>query len=238
MAIMNFDTSTVADVGYDALPPGNYNVMITESSTAAPSTNPNGEMVKLTLTVLDGQFANRKVFISFNTRNSNPTAERIGKGLFKQIVLALGFTAIQDTQQLHGIPFVAGLKLEKQAPDSPYEPRNQLSKAFPVGQAPAPVAAQPVMQPMMQPVQAVAQPVMQQPVQAVPMQQPVQQVAQPAGQQPWAQAPQQPWAQAPQEQVAQVAAAATAQPVQQAPAQPVQQPVHPTQTAAPPWAGA
>ena len=234
-AILNFDATTVAPDtgGGDPVPAGWYNVMIDESEMK-PTKAEGGLRLSLRFTIMDGQYANRKVFTGLNLKNANPVAQEIAYKQLSAICHAVGIMQVQDSQQLHGRPLK--IKVKVRAASGDYEASNDITAyknineqvdgpatgGAPAGApwatapAPAPQAAPWAGQPAAAPVAPTQQ-------FAPPVQAPAPAAAAPQWQPP---AAQQPWAQAPQQQA----------PVQQAPAQqqaPAAQ--HPAQGATPPW---
>lgn len=236
MAQLNFDARQVTpDVGFDTVPAGWYNVMADESEIK-PTRQGDGAYLQVRFNIVDGQYANRKLFARFNIRNSNPTAQEIGFKQLSALAHAVGHLTIGDSSELHNRPLKVKVKIRKDK-EGQYEDSNEITSYKNINEqvgdavagAPAGFAApQAGFQPP--PVQQQA-PVQQQQQQWAPpaqTQQPPAQQQQPAQQaQPQWQAPQaqQPWNAAP--------------PVQQQPPQqqqaPVQQQVPPAQTAVPPW---
>ena len=245
MALINFDASQVQpSEAMEAIPAGWYNAAIDESDVK-PTKDGNGSYLHLRFTIMDGQYANRKVFTRLNIRNANPVAQEIAYKQLSAICHAVGVMQVADTGQLHGQPMK--IKVKVRAATGEYEASNEISgfknineqvdnTMAPAGQAPwaAQTAQPPAMPPAQQPWQGQPQQ-MQQPMQQAPLQQPMQQPPQQAAQppqqaaQPWQQpAAQQPWAAAPQQAVQQQQAPVQQQqqqaPVQQQPQQaPVQQ---------------
>ena len=247
MAQLNFDATQVApDLGFETVPAGWYNAMIDESEMK-PTKDGSGAYLQTRFNIIDGQYANRKIYMRLNLRNTNPVAQEIAYKQLSAIAHAVGVLHIQDSSQLHGLPMKIKVKLRKD-PSGQYEDSNEISAiknineqvemgspqagASPAGFGAAPsgmppgfggapgFAAQP-------PAGFGGAPMQQPPMQQAPVQQPAaqpwQQPAQPAPQA----APQQPWQQPAQQPAAQP---------QQAPAQaaPVQQPWQ-QPAAAQPW---
>lgn len=150
-AMLNLDLrNTQADTGADPIPAGWYMAMIDESSVAPTAKDPNNKMLKLRFTVLDGQYANRKVFVNFNIVHSNATTQEIAQKQLKAVCVAVGHHGlIQDSGELHGKPCRIKVKVRKETAD--YEAANDivsyLSKDAPLpataGAAAVPAAAAP-----------------------------------------------------------------------------------------------
>ncbi|WBQ35295.1 hypothetical protein [Pseudomonas phage pPA-3099-2aT.3] len=251
MAQLNFDATQVApEMGFETVPAGWYNAMI-DQSEMKPTKDGSGAYLEARFNIIDGQYANRKIFMRLNLRNTNPVAQEIAYKQLSAIAHAVGVLHVQDSSQLHGLPMKIKVKLRKDTTGQ-YEDSNEISTiknineqvdmgaqapaapggfgggAAPGGMPPgfgAPQGGFPQQAPAQAPAQAApaAQP-WQQPAQAAPQQQPAQQPwQQPAPQQAAPQPQQAPAQQQPAPQQWQQPAAQ--QPWQQAPAQqaPVQQ---------------
>lgn len=147
MSQLNFDASTVApNSGMpDPIPAGWYNAMIDESEMK-PTKDKEGSYLELRLTVIDGQFAGRKIFDRLNLMNKSAVAQEIGNGTLSAICHATGVMQLQDSQQLHGQPMKIKVKLKAASGD--YEASNEIGsyknineqvgagEAAAVGQAP------------------------------------------------------------------------------------------------------
>lgn len=245
MAQLNFDATQVApDLGFETVPAGWYNAMIDESEMK-PTKDGSGAYLQTRFNIIDGQYANRKIYMRLNLRNTNPVAQEIAYKQLSAIAHAVGVLHVQDSSQLHGLPMKIKVKLRKDT-SGQYEDSNEISSIKNINeqvdmgsQAAAPAggfggapaggmppgfgAPQGGFAPQAAPQQAPAQQPWQQPAQQ-PEPQPQQAPAQAApAQQPWQQpAAAQPWQQAPQQ--------AAPAPQQAAPAG-----FNP-QTATPPWA--
>lgn len=57
----------------------------------------------------DNKDAGRVVFANINLVNPNPVAVKIAEKEFKNLCDALNLTEVEDSQELHGIPFVASI---------------------------------------------------------------------------------------------------------------------------------
>jgi len=131
------DTSD--DRGFEPLPQGKYNAMVIES-TIKDTKAGTGQYLELVCQVLDGQHVNRKVWHRLNIVNPNPVAENIGRKDLAILLSNLGLPPkFGDTNELHGKPFVMGLKISQR---DGYEPSNDVSFT-------GPAANQPTAAPMM-----------------------------------------------------------------------------------------
>ena len=123
---------------FEPMPEGDYVCQIVESDVV--QTAKGGDMLKLTLEVVEGPFSNRKVWDQLNIRNANPQAQSIAHRALADICTAVGVGAITDSEELHFKPFVAQLKIEpaRTVNDKTYDARNGVKKYKARGsQAPA-----------------------------------------------------------------------------------------------------
>lgn len=201
MAGINFNATQVApNVGFAPVEKGKY-VVIMVNSEFKPTSNGSGKILSISTIVQGGHNHGRSIMFNLNWENASAKAVEIGHGQFSAICHAVNVLHVQDTQQLHNLPFCLEVEV---TPDGKY---NEVLGISPVSQGQAPV-------------QQMAQPQYQAPVQQTQQvyQHPVQQMAQPQYVAPQGQA--NPMAQ--YEQMAQPQQQAPVQQVYQAPVQQVQ----------------
>jgi hypothetical protein len=230
MAQLTFNARSVEpDAGMDPVPTGWY-IAIMDQSEMKATADGQGERLAVRYQIIDGKYTNHKIFGGFNTRNSNPKTVDIAWRQLSAQCHAVGVLDLQDTNQLHNIPFKLKVVLQPAYQDketgktyeAKNEPRGWRHISEEVGDtsaAPAPTRSAPPM---------AAPPAAWSP-------------AQPPQAQPWQQQAQAPAPQAAPSVGAPVAApwgAQPQQPQQQAPAPaPWAPPAQPQQTGAqPPWA--
>ena len=124
----------------EPVPAGSYVVQIIESDVAATKSG-GGLMLKVTLEVYEGPYANRKIWDNINFQNQNEVAQRIGQQAVKAICHAVGFGGALTNErliELHGIPLRARVAIETDE-SSQYAPKNVVKRYSPaeVGQATA-----------------------------------------------------------------------------------------------------
>lgn len=127
MALLNFDSSQVApDTGVgDPVPAGWYNVMIDESDVK-PTKTGGGLYLECRFSVIDGQYAGRKLFSRFNIKNDSPVAQEIGYKQLSAVCHAVGLIGmVQDSQMLHGKPMKVKVKVRPAKDD--YEASNDIT---------------------------------------------------------------------------------------------------------------
>ncbi len=239
MSTLNFDASQVVpnSGASDPIPVDKYPMAITASEMKGTKDG-TGAFLLVELTVLDGQYAGRKVWDRLNLDNKNPVAVEIAYGTLSAICHACNILQVGDSQQLHGIPMMVSIGIQPAKGDfeasnkaKSYKAMNVAGQVNVATMAPAAVA-QPVAMPVAAPVVPVAAPApVAAPVAPAPVAAPVGAAAPPWAA-PAAPAPVAPAPVAPAAVAAPVAPAAVAAPV--APAA-VAAPVAPA-AGTPPWA--
>ena len=160
MAILNFNAQTVPpQQAFEPIPADWYNVMIDESEIK-PTNGNTGHYLELRLNVIDGPYANRKIFVRLNIDNPNQTAVEIAYQQLSAICHAVGVINCTDSNLLHGKPLQA--KVSVRPPKGDYEASNDVKGfkaisggapaggAQPTGQATPAWANKPAAQPEQQ----------------------------------------------------------------------------------------
>ncbi len=117
------------------IPKGDYPLRICDSEVKATAAG-TGTILLLTIEIIDGQHAGRKVFDQINLTNPNEIAVTIGRERLGAYCHALGVAVLNDSQQLHNIPFT-GRIIIKEDKSGDYDDRNEVRsiKAIQGGQA-------------------------------------------------------------------------------------------------------
>ncbi|WP_422460294.1 DUF669 domain-containing protein, partial [Endozoicomonas sp. ALB115] len=129
--------------GFEPLPNGDYVAMITDAEMKTTKAG-NGQFLKLTWTVMDGQYSGRKVWSNHNIINLNETAQKIAREEISAIAHAIGRPEAGTTEELVNIPCRITLKIRQEAGR---DPSNEIKKWEAIGQATFPTHAQPAPQP-------------------------------------------------------------------------------------------
>ena len=104
MAQFNFDASQVVpQQSTGPLPAGTYLAHITESDVQ-PLKSGNGEGLKLTFEIIDGQFKGRKVYENLNIRHTSEDTQRIAQSQLSALCHAVNVIKLMDTAALHFKP--------------------------------------------------------------------------------------------------------------------------------------
>jgi hypothetical protein len=104
MSELNFNAYEVEPASeFTPLPNGQYVAVISESEVKAAKTG-NGRYLGLTFAIIEGEYANRKVWTRLNIVNKNPDAQRIANGHLSSICRAVGVMRPGDSSDLHNLP--------------------------------------------------------------------------------------------------------------------------------------
>lgn len=152
MAHLDFDASTVEpSQPFEVIPAGKYICQVVNSEMR-PTKFGDGQYLWLEMAVLEGEFANRRLFDRLNLVNSNQQAVEIARRQLSALTGACGKTYIKDSEELHLIPIMVTVRVRpaKDAYDASNEIRGyeSLNGAAPARgtaprAAPAAVASQP-----------------------------------------------------------------------------------------------
>lgn len=115
------------NLALDPIPAGWQNAVIVDSEMKPSGPNakdPNGQYMALTLQIIDGEHAGRKLFDNLNLVNVNPTATEIAFKTLKAIYNAIGVAKVDDSAQMHGIPLKVKVKLTRATAE--YAARNEI----------------------------------------------------------------------------------------------------------------
>lgn len=109
----SFDASKVEpNAVFEAIPAGDYPVIIA-GSEMKPTSNGNGQYLELKLQIVRGEYQNRILFDRLNLVNANQKAVDIARGTLSAICRAVGVLTPNRSEELHGKPLLAVVKLRK-----------------------------------------------------------------------------------------------------------------------------
>lgn len=94
------------------MPAGNYLCEITKTGMK-PTKAGDGTRLLLTIRIIDGEYDGNVVFEGLNIENPNPKAVSIAKRQLAQLMKAIDIEELEDTGELHGIPFTANIKVKE-----------------------------------------------------------------------------------------------------------------------------
>ncbi len=121
----------------EVLPAGKYLCHITESEMKDTKTG-NGQYLQLTLEVLEGEFATRKLWERLNLVNPNQTTVDIAQRTLSSICRAAGVMNVTDTEELHHKPMMVKVKIKPARGD--YDESNEIKGYAPPSGGAAPAA--------------------------------------------------------------------------------------------------
>ena len=101
MAQLKFNAAEVDTTSRDAIPSGTYEAVVTDSETRATK-NGNGMGINL--------------FAWINYENQNAKAQQIGREELASLCKAVGVTELEDTVQLHNLPLVITVGIDRNDP--------------------------------------------------------------------------------------------------------------------------
>ncbi|CAL8972779.1 hypothetical protein RHODGE_RHODGE_01003 [Rhodoplanes serenus] len=132
-----FDPNEVPedDRSFDPIPAGEYLMQVIESEIKSTKSG-SGEQLVLTLEVVEGPCANRRVWDRLNIRNQNADAQRIAQRSLADLCLAVGVMSLRDTEDLHFKPFIGKVTI-KTDKSGQYGPQNAVRYKPRGGQPPA-----------------------------------------------------------------------------------------------------
>lgn len=137
MAVLNFDATQIDTTSHDPVQPGTYEAVITESETR-PCRNGQGLGINLTFEILSDPMKGRKVWNWINYLHPKPETQRIGQEELARLCKALGIARLGDTTEMHNIPLMITVGLDKDDPS-----RNVIKKVAPKASVAVPVASVP-----------------------------------------------------------------------------------------------
>jgi len=109
----NFNANEVEpSASFDPLPAGKYLAAVT-ASEMKPTKSGNGSYLEMELTILEGEYKDRKVWDRLNLNNPNATAVKIARSELSAICHAVGVLSPKDSVELHNLPLVITVKLKK-----------------------------------------------------------------------------------------------------------------------------
>lgn len=113
MAILNFDATNIEpSAAPGILPAGRYLVEITASETKRTKSG-SGTYLELEMTVIDGEYKGRKIWDRLCLQHSNAKTEQIARANLSAICHAVDVLQPQDSVDLHGLPFIASVRIRK-----------------------------------------------------------------------------------------------------------------------------
>lgn len=120
MAALNtvFDANSVEpSAPMEVIPAGKYLCAIVNSEMRDTKRN-DGQYLWMELAVLEGQYANRRLFDRLNLINTNEKASEIASKVLSSICHATGQMMVSDSDQLHNKPMIVTVNVRPAGPDN------------------------------------------------------------------------------------------------------------------------
>ena len=116
MAQINFNAAEIETTSRDAIPTGIYEAVVTDSEMRATKSG-LGMGINLTFEILtEGPAKGRKVFSWINYEHPKVEAQRIGREELASLCKAVGVTELNDTAQLHNLPLMITVGIDRNDP--------------------------------------------------------------------------------------------------------------------------
>ena len=132
MAQINFNAAEIETTSRDAIPTGIYEAVVTDSEMRATKSG-LGMGINLTFEILtEGPAKGRKVFSWINYEHPKVEAQRIGREELASLCKAVGVTELNDTAQLHNLPLMITVGIDRN------DPTRNVVKKYAAKAAPAP----------------------------------------------------------------------------------------------------
>lgn len=107
----NFNSSQHDDMSDtpEPVPAGDYLMKIVKSEIKETKAK-TGKYISFEIDIIQGEYKGRKVWTNLNIINPNTVAVEIAQKELATICRACGKSAIQDTNEVHNIPFIGSVK--------------------------------------------------------------------------------------------------------------------------------
>ena len=114
MANLNgFDANTVEPADdLEPIPAGKYVAVITDSEMK-PTKSGTGNYLQLTFQIVEGEYANRLLWVRLNLDNPNATAVEIARRELSAICRSVGVLVPTDSADLHNLPCVIHVRVKR-----------------------------------------------------------------------------------------------------------------------------
>jgi hypothetical protein len=126
---IDVETEAAEARDFSPLPDGTYTAIINRSELKVTKAG-NGQYLEVAFEIIEGDKKGRLLFHKMNLQNPNPTAEKIGRAELAKLCQACGVDNPKESEQLHDIPVVIKVGLDKNDPK-----RNAVKGIAPVGDA-------------------------------------------------------------------------------------------------------
>ena len=105
--------SVESQTDFTIIPPGKYHVLV-EKAEVQPTKAGNGHFIYLEMKILEGQFANQKVFDRINIDNPSEKCVEIGTRVLSALGKAVGLQAVSSVNELVNQTVLAHVKVKNE----------------------------------------------------------------------------------------------------------------------------
>ena len=113
--LQGFDANTVEpQQDYQPLPAGQYVAVITDSEMK-PTKSGTGNYLQLTFQIVEGEYANRLLWVRLNLDNPNATAVQIARRELSSICRSVGVLVPTDSADLHNLPCMIHVRVKRRS---------------------------------------------------------------------------------------------------------------------------
>lgn len=114
-SLYGFDANTVEPSDeLDPIPAGKYIAVITDSEMK-PTKSGSGNYLQLTFQIVEGEYANRLLWVRLNLDNPNATAVEIARRELSAICRSVGVLVPTDSVDLHNLPCCIHVRVKKRS---------------------------------------------------------------------------------------------------------------------------
>lgn len=111
--LQGFDANQVEPADdLEPIPVGKYVAVITDSEMK-PTKSGTGNYLQLTFQIVEGEFANRLLWVRLNLDNPNATAVDIARRELSSICRSVGVLVPTDSADLHNLPCVIHVRVKR-----------------------------------------------------------------------------------------------------------------------------
>ncbi|MCP4300831.1 MAG: DUF669 domain-containing protein [Gammaproteobacteria bacterium] len=116
MANLNgFDANQVEPADdLEPIPTGKYIAVITDSEMK-PTKSGTGNYLQLTFQIVEGEYANRLLWVRLNLDNPNATAVQIARRELSSICRSVGVLVPTDSADLHNLPCMIHVRVKRRS---------------------------------------------------------------------------------------------------------------------------
>ena len=123
----SFDSSKHKDMNsFEALPPGTYPAQVSKSEIKKTKAG-DGLRLVLTIEVISGEYKGRTILNGLNIENPNSQAVEISQQELATLCRAVNVLNLQDSEQLHKIPFMVSVRVIPDNRGGDHPPKNDIT---------------------------------------------------------------------------------------------------------------